>query len=152
VKKRCAGCKQYKEVTEFPRKTNSKDGFHCYCKSLQRRADPRIAPTLARGSRHYHLKRRYGISADEFDELVKQQGGVCPICGRADPEHVDHSHEARAVRGILCFNCNGGPGQFRGSTDALRDAADYLEMSDAPTRELGALTRARAREVTRGAV
>jgi hypothetical protein len=56
--------------------------------------------------------RRYGIGAAEFDELDAQQGGVCAICGRESPEHVDHDHETGKVRGILCFNCNGGLGQF----------------------------------------
>jgi hypothetical protein len=87
---------------------------------------------------------RYGIGADHFDELVKQQGGVCPICGRADPEHVDHSHDTGKVRGILCFNCNGGLGQFRDSPDALRSAADYLDSTDDVSRELSTLATARA--------
>jgi hypothetical protein len=69
---------------------------------------------------------------------------MCPICGRADPEHVDHSHDTGVVRGILCFNCNGGLGQFRDSPDTLRDAAGYLEASDQAARELMQIARLRA--------
>jgi hypothetical protein len=96
------------------------------------------------GSRHYHLKHRYGIGADEFDELVRQQGGVCAICGRENPEHVDHDHDTGEVRGILCFNCNGGLGQFRDSIDALRAAASYLEAREPEVAELSQLARLRA--------
>jgi hypothetical protein len=111
MKKRCADCKQYKPVSEFPHNKNTKDGFHCYCKACNNARSYESRQRLHGGSRHYHLKLRYGIGADEFDELVVQQGGVCAICGRPDPEHVDHDHETGAVRGILCFNCNGGLGQ-----------------------------------------
>ena len=82
-----------------------------------------------------------------FDELVVQQGGVCAICGRPDPEHVDHDHETGAVRGILCFNCNGGLGQFRDSIDSLLTAASYLEAHRTDELELVALIRDRAREL-----
>jgi hypothetical protein len=61
---------------------------------------------------------------------VLRQDGVCAICGRPNPEHVDHDHETGAVRGILCFNCNGGLGQFRDSIDALLSAASYLDARD----------------------
>jgi hypothetical protein len=101
------------------------------------------------GSRHYHLKHRYGIGADEFDELVRQQGGVCAICGRDEPEHVDHSHDTGEVRGILCFNCNGGLGQFRDSIDALRAAAAYLDARDPETIELSVIAVERARELSK---
>ena len=144
MKKRCADCKQYKPVTEFPRNKNSKDGFHSYCKACNNARTYESRQRLHGGSRHYHLKHRYGISADEFNELVRQQGGVCAICGRPDPEHVDHDHETGAVRGILCFNCNGGLGQFRDSIDALLAAAAYLDARRVETIEFASLARERA--------
>jgi len=98
-------------------------------------------------SRHDHLRRRYGISVDEFDRLVARQGGVCAICGREAPEHVDHEHRTGEVRDILCFNCNGGLGQFRDSTDFLRHAAAYLEQCGAEARELRELALNRAGEL-----
>ena len=143
--KRCADCKQTKPYDQFPRNKNSKDGYHCYCKACNNARTYESRQRLHGGSRHYHLKHRYGIGADEFDELVRQQGGVCAICGRPDPEHVDHSHETGAVRGILCFNCNGGLGQFRDSIDALRAAAAYLDARDADELELAGVIRDRAR-------
>lgn len=145
MKKRCADCKQYKLTTEFPRNKNTKDGLHCYCKACNNARSQESRQRLHGGSRHYHLKQRYGIGADEFDELVRLQGGVCAICGRADPEHVDHDHETGAVRGILCFNCNGGLGQFRDSIDALRAAAVYLDACDPDARDAARLIRDRVR-------
>jgi Recombination endonuclease VII len=145
LKKRCADCKQYKLVEEFPRNKNCKDGYHCYCKACNNARTRESRERLHGGTRHYHLMHRYGIGADEFDELVKQQGGVCPLCGRENPEHVDHDHETGEVRGILCFNCNGGLGQFRDSIDALLNAVSYLTRADPENRELDALALERAR-------
>jgi hypothetical protein len=100
------------------------------------------------GSRHYHLQRRYGIGAAEVDGMIAEQGGVCAVCGRPDPEHVDHDHATGAVRGILCFNCNGGLGQFGDDQDRLVSAALYLDNAGvvaAHTRELRDAAKARAR-------
>jgi hypothetical protein len=82
------------------------------------------------GARHYHLKRRYGIGSDDVEAMIEAQGGLCAICGEAPPAHVDHDHGTGAVRGILCFNCNGGLGQFRDRVDILRNAIEYLEGRD----------------------
>jgi hypothetical protein len=60
-------------------------------------------------------------------ERLNLQFDRCPICWKPDPEHVDHDHKTGKVRGILCFNCNGGLGQFRDDPAALRRAAEYLE-------------------------
>ncbi len=150
--KRCADCGEIKPVEEFPRNKNSKDGYHCYCKACNNARSRDSRERLHGGSRHYHLKRRYGIGADELDRLVEQQGGRCLICGRDGPEHVDHDHETGEVRGILCFNCNGGLGQFRDDPEALRRAADYLESTSAETLALGDVVRARAGLLRVGAV
>jgi len=102
------------------------------------------------GSRHYHLIRRYGVGAADVEELIRQQGGVCPICDRPKPEHVDHDHETRDVRGVTCFNCNGGLGQFGDDPERLRRAAEYLEAESLPRngdRGLAEIARTRSLEL-----
>ena len=142
--KRCPDCGESKPEDEFPRNKNYRDGRHPYCKPCHNARGKESKRRLYGGSRQYHLKHRYGIGADEFDQLVARQGGVCAICGREAPEHVDHDHLTGEVRGILCFNCNGGLGQFRDSTDALRSAVRYLEQLDPTFTELGELAVKRA--------
>ena len=124
------GLREYKPLDEFPRNKNSqrRSALRTASRATTRvRQGDRYA-ALYGGSRHYHLKQRYGIGADEFDELVRQQGGVCAICGRAEiPSTSTTTTRPATVRGILCFNCNGGLGQFRDSIDALLAAAAYLD-------------------------
>ncbi len=80
------------------------------------------------GERTYHLRRRYGITADDADAMLEQQGGLCAICESAPAKHVDHDHATGTVRALLCFNCNGGLGQFKDEPDVLRAAAAYVEF------------------------
>lgn len=148
--KRCPDCKQFKPLEDFPRNRNCKDGRHTYCKVCNNARSKESRDRLHGGSRHYHLKRRYGIGADEVDAMITEQGGVCAVCGRPDPEHVDHDHATGAVRGILCFNCNGGLGQFGDDQDRLVSAALYLDNAGVVpehTRELRDAVVARARSL-----
>lgn len=39
---------------------------------------------------------------------------------------VDHNHETKKVRGLLCTNCNAGLGMFKDSIEKLELAIDYL--------------------------
>jgi hypothetical protein len=80
------------------------------------------------GERTYHLRRRYGITAEEADALLEAQGGLCAICKVAPAAHVDHDHATGAVRALLCFNCNGGLGQFKDNPEALHAAAYYVQF------------------------
>jgi hypothetical protein len=83
------------------------------------------------GSRHYHLVRRYGVTAAQIEERISVQAGLCVICRRSlgGKPHVDHDHETGEVRGVLCFNCNGGLGQFGDDAERLRRAIAYLDGS-----------------------
>jgi len=53
---------------------------------------------------------------------------VCAICHAAPAQHVDHDHATGKVRALLCFNCNGGLGQFKDDPAVLRAAAEYVRF------------------------
>ncbi|MGW0658868.1 endonuclease VII domain-containing protein [Streptodolium elevatio] len=125
--RRCAECKQVLALEEFSRNRAASSGYNSYCKPGGNARTAESRQRLHGGSRHYHLKRRYGLGAAEVDEMIKAQFGVCRICLKPRPEHVDHDHDSGEVRGVLCFNCNSGLGQFKDRPDLLRRAAAYLE-------------------------
>lgn len=101
------------------------------------------------GSPTYHLTRRYGITAEEADHLVEKQEGLCAVCRAAPAAHVDHDHATGAVRELLCFNCNGGLGQFKDDPAVLRGAADYVEHHRAQQAAVGeGSAGSRARKAT----
>ena len=79
--------------------------------------------------------RRYGITPEQFDELLASQAGRCAICGETpDPDgkgaysrlHIDHCHETGLVRGLLCGRCNAALGHFRDDPGRLAAAINYL--------------------------
>jgi hypothetical protein len=76
--------------------------------------------------------RRYGITQDDFDRMLTEQGGRCAICATDSPGgrsawHIDHDHATGAVRGLLCHLCNVGIGNLRDDTDIMRSAIAYLD-------------------------
>lgn len=82
-------------------------------------------------SRDYTLRTTYGIDYKNYRELYKIQAGSCKICGTKNPGghgtfHVDHDHETREIRGLLCVRCNAGLGYFRDNADVIRKAIRYL--------------------------
>lgn len=76
------------------------------------------------------LRRKYGITEGEYWERRYMQGDSCPICGFFfDEEHlpvVDHCHENKWVRGILCWKCNVALGLFKEDKTSLANAIRYL--------------------------
>jgi hypothetical protein len=127
--RRCLDCDLVKRLEDFPRNRNDEQGRHTYCKPCHNARGAETRQRLYGGSRHYHLMRRYGISAAQADAMLEEQDGLCAICQERPAEHVDHDHETGAVRGLLCFNCNGGLGQFRDRVDILKKAIAYLERT-----------------------
>lgn len=82
--------------------------------------------------RRQNLKRRYGITIEEYDTMLYNQEGVCAICGteecRVKPSFsVDHDHRTGEIRGLLCNDCNTALGGFKDDARLLRKAIKYLE-------------------------
>jgi hypothetical protein len=127
--KRCKDCGLEKPLEDFPRHRNYPDGRFTYCKPCHNARGKESKERLHGGSRHYHLKRRYGVGDADVAAMVRAQGGRCAICRREAAVHVDHDHVTGLVRGVLCFNCNGGLGQFKDDINKLRRAIAYLESA-----------------------
>jgi hypothetical protein len=133
----CPDCQAFKDVAEFGRNRTARDGLAGYCRPCQNARSKESRIRLHGGTRHYHLLRRYGISAADADAMVTAQAGRCAICRSplGDTPHVDHDHTTGAVRGLLCLNCNGGLGQFGDDVRRLHAAAEYLTWHR-PTRSV----------------
>jgi hypothetical protein len=86
-------------------------------------------PDVHRG---YLYKQKYGITLEQYDQMVVEQEGVCLICDTDTPmgHHkrfvVDHNHTSGEVRGLLCSKCNSGLGCFSDNPNTLLKAAQYL--------------------------
>jgi hypothetical protein len=106
-------------------------------------------PAKKRADRNGHLKRKYGITVEQYEEMFEAQGGVCYICKKPRPEdrtlHVDHDHATGEIRGLLCFRCNNALGDFDDDPELLQNAADYLDRDP----EMAALTLARVKALSR---
>ena len=83
-------------------------------------------------SRQNHLKRQYGITEIEYNNMFAIQSGCCAICKTHQSDlktklHVDHNHSTGKIRGLLCSMCNKGIGALKDSAEILLAAAKYLE-------------------------
>lgn len=105
--------------------------------SYKRNADNRrkYSRDFYRNNKQKELDRirfkKYGITGNEFKEIIGRQGFKCPICIRSINKNlsVDHDHITRRVRGIICNNCNLAIGNAENSPERLRAMANYLEKN-----------------------
>lgn len=93
----------------------------------------RQSTTTPEQRRANNLRRKFGLSVQDWDNLYASQQSLCAICSRETPLVVDHCHSTGTVRGLLCNNCNAGLGFFEDNPEYLRLAALYLEDRCNPT-------------------
>ena len=147
--KKCSKCGLEKELSEFQHRKNSPDGLNGHCKKCHgkytkiwrsnhkeqsiksqakwKKANP---DKVYAQRRRNNLKINYGLTLDQYDQMFETQGGVCAICGGTDPSGmrlaVDHNHDTRKVRGLLCSSCNTALGCLKESPELFIKALHYL--------------------------
>jgi hypothetical protein len=130
VNKKCLRCQETKPLKDFYRRKDSKKVKHMtWCKACQRKI------TAARYQARYAtqwvelLKKKYGITEEDYNAFLLLQGGVCAIC-KTDPDKkrlsVDHCHKTKKVRALLCRHCNLMLGLAKDEPATLDRAAAYL--------------------------
>ena len=144
--KTCKKCGLEKSADEFYKEKRVKDGLQARCIECCKadakavfEANPEPARKRAREVdpvkvRWQRLKRKYGITQQEYEQMLESQEYKCAICGTHDCGHnetpnllVDHDHETNEVRGLLCSSCNLMLGKAQDSIDILSRAITYLK-------------------------
>lgn len=76
------------------------------------------------------LKRKFGLTLDQYNRMVEAQGGACAICaGLARSDRllaVDHCHVTGKIRALLCNRCNRAIGMFCDDPKLLANALSYV--------------------------
>lgn len=83
-------------------------------------------------SYEYHLKRKFGLTIEQYDTLLLKQENRCAICDKHQLElgkrlDIDHDHISGKIRGLLCNACNQGIGLFGDSKELVTRALNYLK-------------------------
>lgn len=120
----CKICKVEKPISSFRRMGRSKYR-HSYCRDC--------------ATHHAHarmVKNKYGISADDYAQMLYNQGNVCAICKQSDTKRlsVDHDHACcsgdtscgKCIRGLLCSRCNRTLGMVKDDVSILKNMIEYL--------------------------
>jgi hypothetical protein len=65
--------------------------------------DPEFRAKVLKDARKDTLKRKYGLSLQDYDKMLARQAGVYKICRRNSAAlGVDHCHDADKLRSLLC--------------------------------------------------
>jgi hypothetical protein len=131
----CTNCGIEKDINQFYLRGGkySPNSRKSKCKECDKK---RVAETYAKDPSIYqnnHLKRNYGITLDDYNQMLIEQNHCCRTCGTTDPggKHgrfmVDHCHSTDKVRGLLCKSCNIALGEIKDNRQTLRNMLQYLD-------------------------
>lgn len=138
-------CKQEnpQKLSNFHRSTQHKDGLKTECRNC--RSDYVKKYRLIHGDemrqknkeweiknpnkrRNSMYKGNYGITLDQYEEMVKIQEGKCLLCDKVPKGRlcIDHCHKNGRIRGLLCRSCNGALGVLGETLESIKKVERYL--------------------------
>jgi len=136
TEKVCTRCRKIKPMVQFCVSRKRANGRGSTCKSC---------------ALSVHRMNKYGITDEQFIQMLVDQDGKCAVCGidaetyleRSGHEFsVDHDHGCcpdshktcgLCLRGLLCHLCNIGIGNLQDSVEVLQNALNYLESWGVPS-------------------
>ncbi len=125
--KRCSRCKEIKSLDSFTFSKIGRKGRYALCRVCTKQSYD------INKHREWQLKKKYGISLDDYAQMFQDQNGRCAICGTLDTGStgvffIDHNHQTGKIRALLCHSCNTGLGYFKENIENLLKAVNYLRL------------------------
>jgi hypothetical protein len=133
-----AKAKKLKGLPEGDKRHGTRNGYFnwgCRCDDCKL-IGKEYASSRPDGARSASLKRNYGLTSEDWDELFESQEGLCASCGEPPAKdakrrfHLDHNHITGQNRGILCHGCNVALGLLKEDRTKIRALIDYLNKWD----------------------
>ena len=131
----CCRCDEYKDWSHYSKCKKGTRGYDHWCKDCRSKYS---AEHFRRVRRNTQLKYYFGITLDEYKQMLEKQNGVCAICkrpeiatrkGRIKQLAVDHCHDVGIIRGLLCYRCNTALGLADENIETLFAMINYLKNS-----------------------
>ncbi len=131
--RRCPGCRSIKKIDQF----YSDKAAHCILcmNEMSRKRPPEEKKEYYKKKRLQFrssiLLRKFGITLDQYNELLKSQDNKCAICGISPEQNgkalaVDHNHKTGIVRSLLCGCCNAAVGFLKENSDLAIKVSEYI--------------------------
>lgn len=124
--KTCTKCKVSKNESGFSWRADYPGKLRSHCRDCEnirargRKNIPVVSKTL-------NLKKRFGLTLEQWDEMNLLQGGMCAICDGESELCVDHNHRTGQIRGLLCKSCNLSLGLIKDSIVVAQAVVEYLK-------------------------
>lgn len=143
--KQCLKCKLYLPFNKFGSHRSRRDKLNERCKKCvnKNQRDAYVTEKV----RGYDMRRRYGITLQQYNAMLSKQDGVCAICKNQESRlenrsktgttrrlYVDHDHKTGDVRALLCHECNTALGNMQEDPERIKSLLAYAEWCQ--TREL----------------
>lgn len=138
ITKKCFDCGKVLPIDDFYKDVDRPDGHGVYCKKCDyaRTKKYRATKKGKASMRKGHLKRTFGLTLEQYDEIFKKQNGKCAICRKAETRKwkgsvfrlgIDHNHKTGDIRELLCYSCNLALGYANDDPELLKRMIAYLE-------------------------
>ena len=123
MEKQCNECLKVLPASMFYKRVHrGKEGLQHRCKTCQNNGRQKYYKPNEK------TRRQLKISDEFYEELMKTE--ECDICGKElEKKCIDHCHETKKIRGVLCNNCNTALGLFKDDPVRIENAIRYLEQA-----------------------
>ena len=136
----CPKCKRKRKEKSYSKNSSRFDGLQAYCKNCTAKEGStyftKNKVKIMRKRKHRNVRVYWPHltplqAVKEFKKLLIFQKGKCAIC-KSNKKwktrlHIDHDHQTKNIRGILCVKCNVGLGYFEDNINRLKQAIKYLQ-------------------------
>ena len=117
----CRTCNKEQDISEFyvTKKNDCKNGLYInvHCKTCDR----------LKGKTKFRYT-KYRVTNEEYELMYNIRNGHCDICDNMfEVLCIDHCHNTKKVRGLLCKRCNSSLGYLDDRLDLAENAASYLK-------------------------